>query len=79
MLAVNYYNGRGVRQNYKRAYMWSTLALQNGTQMANDIKGKIAKNLMSYNPKHGWRDDYASLSEAQEMSRICLESAYQTC
>ena len=79
MLAVNYYNGRGVGKDYKRAYMWCTLALHNGTQLANNIKGKIAERLMSYHPKRGWRDEYASLSEAQEMSRICLESDYQTC
>ena len=79
MLAVNYYNGRGVGKDYKRAYMWSTLALHNGTQLANNIKGKIAERLMSYHPKNGWRDEYGSLSEAREMSRICLESAYQTC
>ena len=79
MLAVNYYNGRGVGKDYKRAYMWSTLALHNGTQLANNIKGKITGRLMSYHPKNGWRDEYGSLSEAREMSRICLESAYQTC
>ena len=79
MLAVNYYNGRGVGKDYKRAYMWSTLALHNGTQLADNIKGKIAGRLMSYHPKKGWNDKYGSLSEAREMSRICLESAYQTC
>jgi len=79
MLAVNYYNGRGVGKDYKRAYMWSTLALHNGTQLADNIKGKIAERLMSYHPKKGWSDKYGSLSEARKMSRVCLESAYQTC
>ena len=79
MLAVNYYNGRGVRKDYKRAYMWCTLALYNGTQLANNIKGQIAKRLRTYHPKSGWQDKSASLSEAQEMSRICLASNYKTC
>ena len=79
MLAVNYYNGRGVSKDYKRAYMWCTLALHNGTQLANNIKGQIAKRLRSYHPKDGWHSESASLSEAQEMSRVCLASNYQTC
>jgi TPR repeat protein len=79
MLAVNYYNGRGVKKDYKRAYMWCTLALYNGTQLANNIKGQIAKRLRSYHPKDGWHGESTSLSEAQEMSRVCLASNYQTC
>ena len=79
MLAVNYYNGRGVGKDYKWAYMWCTLALYNVTQLASNIKGQIAKRLRSYHPKNGWSDESASLSEAQEMSRVCLASNYQTC
>ena len=79
MLAVNYYNGRGVGKDYKRAYMWCTLALHNGTRLASNIKGQIAKRLLSYHPKNGWHDESASLSEAQEMARVCLASNYQTC
>ena len=78
MLAVNYYNGRGVGKDYKRAYIWCTLALYNVTQLASNIKGQIAKRLRSYHPKGGWLGESASLSEAQEMSQVCLASNYQT-
>jgi len=68
MLAINYFNGRGVRKDNKRAYMWCSLAIYNGTQLATKIKGPIAEKMKPY-----------QISEAQEMSRLCLASNYQTC
>lgn len=66
-LGFMYYSGEGVLQNDKKAYMWVNLARYNGldTKKAFDV---ITSKMTSKN-----------ISEAQKMSKVCLNSNYKNC
>ena len=70
-LGVMYTNGRGVRQDFVRAYMWFTLA---AAALSGDSGDTAIKN----------RDRIASkmtaeqIATAQEMARRCQESSLRT-
>ena len=60
--------GKGLMQNYKKAYMWFNLAIHNGYSDTRKIRDKVAKKLSSQD-----------LIEAQEMTKRCLDSGYKNC
>ena len=63
-----YANGEGVLKDLVRAYMWFSIAADNGSDAATKYI-KIFEDELSY----------AEISKAQKMSSICLESNYTDC
>jgi len=68
-LGKMYQDGDGVLKNYKKAYMWFSLATLNGySQIGADARNEI-ENLL----------DARSLIEAQDLSLQCTKQGYQDC
>ena len=68
-LGVMYNEGKGVLQNYKRAYMWLSIAVYNGYSDSQNTRDKVAENLNSQ----------GGLLEAQDMALRCFNSGYKDC
>ena len=66
-LGLMYAIGRGVPQDYKHAYMWFTLARYNGYDTKRTFNF-ITPEMTS-----------ERITEAQGMSKVCLESNYKNC
>ena len=64
-LGYMYVTGSGVLTDYRRAYVWYSLADYNGGSTGNGKKELIAKRMRS-----------TDISKAQEMSSVCFESGY---
>ena len=67
-LGAMYGKGEGVLQDHRLAYMWFNLAAAQGDEDAKENRDKAAKRITS-----------TQRSEAQEMSRRCLERNYKNC
>ena len=67
-LGLMYEKGKGLMQNYKKAYMWFNLAIHNGFSNAQKARDIVAKKLSPQD-----------LIEAQEMTERCLDSGYENC
>ena len=66
-LGLMYSNGEGVLQDYRMVYMWLNLARYNGSDTKRAFDFIIPKMTSK------------RISEAQIMSRVCLESNYKNC
>ncbi|MBE3662193.1 hypothetical protein BOO91_14765 [Vibrio navarrensis] len=61
-LAVHYYSGEGVPQNYKMAYVWHSVASANNYKHSNDKRDSVAEKL-----------DKLELSDAQKIASEYFE------
>jgi TPR repeat protein len=67
-LGVSYHSGLGVLTNYIISYSWTSLARYNGDTDADELLNTLG-GLMSN----------SDVSEAQSLSKRCLESDYKDC
>ena len=67
-LGLIYYNGECVLQDNIRAHMWFSIASLNGHKPASKNRDIIASKMTS-----------ADITEAQAMTRECLNSNYTNC
>lgn len=67
-LGLAYYDGKGVRQDFVMAYMWISLAAEQGHELARNNKDILTKEMTA-----------ADVSKAQTLSRECLAQNYKNC
>jgi TPR repeat protein len=67
-LGFMYGNGKGVPQNYIRAYMWWNLAASSGYKDAVSGRDAVSKRMTP-----------ADISAAQKLTRECVRKKYKGC
>ena len=67
-LGLVYLNGKGVTQDNAQAYMWLSLARHNGFKNTKENFNTLNKLMTP-----------SDIIEAQEASKVCLESNYKKC
>ena len=68
ILGLMYNNGLGVPKDYKKAYMWISLAINDETEGGEEVIDRVKENL-----------SFEDLLEAQDMARRCRNSGYKDC
>ncbi len=67
-LGVMYFNGKGVTQDDEKSYICFYLSRYNGNQKTENFLNILSELMTS-----------SDVSEAQEASKVCLESNYKKC
>ena len=67
-LGVMYDEGKGVKQDYVRAYMWFNLAASKGYKNGSKNREKVTKKMTP-----------AQIADAQKMVRDCEKKKYKNC
>jgi TPR repeat protein len=67
-LGAKYFIGVGVLQNNVLAHMWINIGTANGYENGSKLRDRAASKMTP-----------SDISKAQELARICLNSAYRDC
>ena len=67
-LAMIYFEGEGVLQDYLQAHMWLNLAAVSGNLKVKEARGLIAENMTSQ-----------QIAKTQEMVKECQASQFKDC
>ena len=67
-LGVMYVFGKGVTKDFVYAHMWGNIALMNGNERGELVRGHVAEKMTS-----------SQIEEAQRLARECVKKNYKGC
>ena len=67
-LGVMYVFGKGVTKDFVYAHMWGNIALMNGNERGELVRGHVAEKMTS-----------SQIEEAQLLARECIKKNYKGC
>ena len=67
-LGVMYVFGKGVTKDFVYAHMWGNIALMNGNERGELVRGHVAEKMTS-----------SQIEEAQRLARECVKKKYKGC